>query len=90
MRKPLLYPLLENELYWLCVLALFGVSLFVGIVVTNFFYRDASWSSIIMSDYRNWYGRPDTGLERYLLVVVVVSVIVLAVLNRCVIFVVQK
>ena len=85
-----MYPLLDNELYWLHVLALFVVSFFVGDIIANYLYRDVSWSSLIMSDNWNYRGMRWTGLEMYLFIIFIISLIVVSVLDFCVCFFFQK
>jgi len=76
--------LFEHELYWLFVLLLFVVSVYIGTTITNFFYRDVSWSGMIMTDYWNYRGMRGSGLEMYLCNIGFISFIVFILLNACI------
>ena len=86
MRSLILYPLMEHELYWWFVLVFFAVSLFIGTTITNYFYRNTSWSSLILYDFWNYVGARGTGFELYLFNIGVITPVILAVLDGCIIY----
>ena len=66
------------------MLILLIVSLVIGIISTNFLYRDVSWSEMIMTDYWSYSGARGTGLEKYLYVLVFITLLVFVILGYCV------
>ena len=84
-RQPFLFSLLEHDMSWLFPLLLFATSVYIGITVTNFFYRGMSWEDMIMTDCRDRYGvHRGTVLEQYLVAIGIISIVVFCLLIACV------
>ena len=80
--------LLESKLYWWQLLAHLALALIAGIIVANYLYRGVSWESMNRYDYWSYTGGRGTGLEAYLLIIVVITFICWFVLNQCAMFLV--